>query len=436
MIIEQLSSLTEDVAALEPWTLTGAEVREVIAAVQTARTALDAAMSRLVGCAVDMGLPKDDGATSATAWLAAQSGIGKGAASRLVALATVTSQETEATRAAWATGALSTEQASIIMKAVHALPDWCGDTECGDAEAHLIRLAPDHDLAGLQILANRILEVIDPEGFDEHLGEQLRRQEARAWARTRLALTKRGDGTTRGAFVIPDADADTLRAAIEAIISPRRTANNAASFSMGTDDWVALPREQKMGHAFTELINHLPTTALPTAGGLAATVAVTVDIDDLRTGQGLATSTSGTTMSAARAQRLTCNAHLVALYLDHDAGGGAPRVIDHGMTRRLYDRHQRLVLAVRDGGCVFPACHRPPAWCEAHHLTPWSEDGPTDLDNAALLCHFHHHLVHEGRWTARMADDGVVEIIPPPQVDPQQTPRRHSRFTRQRPRAA
>ncbi|KAA1375917.1 hypothetical protein, partial [Aeromicrobium fastidiosum] len=68
MLIEQLSSLTDEVAALEPWTLTGAEVREVIAAVQTTRTALDAVMSRLAGCADDMGLPKDDGATSTTAW--------------------------------------------------------------------------------------------------------------------------------------------------------------------------------------------------------------------------------------------------------------------------------------------------------------------------------------------------------------------------------
>jgi hypothetical protein len=32
MIVEQLSSVTDDVAALEPWTLTGAEVREVVVA--------------------------------------------------------------------------------------------------------------------------------------------------------------------------------------------------------------------------------------------------------------------------------------------------------------------------------------------------------------------------------------------------------------------
>lgn len=51
------------------------------------------------------------------------------------------------------------------------------------------------------------------------------------------------------------------------------------------------------------------------------------------------------------------------------------------------------------------------------------------------MCHFHHFLVHEGEWVARMGEDGVVEIIPPRRVDPDQVPRRHARFTRQ-PRAA
>jgi hypothetical protein len=431
MIIEQLSSVTEELAGLEPWRLTGAEVREVVVAVQRARTCLDAVLSGLAGCAAAMGLPKDDGAASTTAWLSNLTSITKGEAAKLVALARVTSDSTAVTRAAWAAGDLSTEQAAVIMTAIDALPEWCGETERADAQTHLIALAADHPLDDLRRLANRVLEVIDPDGADEALGERVRAEEEKAWGATRMSLRRRGDGTTRGAFVIPDADADTLRAAIEAIIAPRRTAQAAERHRLGADDWAALSRDRKMGHAFTELIDHLPSSALPQAGGLAATVAVMVDLDDLRTGQGTATNTSGTTVSAAKAQRMACNAHLVALYLDSDS-----RVVDHGMTRRLFDRHQRLILAARDHGCVFPGCDRPPSWCEAHHITYWSENGPTDLDNAALLCHFHHHLVHEGQWSMRMAPDGIPEIIPPPRIDPDQRPRRHTRFTRQQPRAA
>ncbi|WP_159085860.1 HNH endonuclease signature motif containing protein [Aeromicrobium chenweiae] len=430
MILDQLSGLTQDAAALEPWSLTGAEVREVVGAVQQTRTALDALMCRLAASADAMGLPKDDGAPSVTAWLASTTGMPKADAAKLAALARSTSSA-ETTRAAWAAGEISTDQAKVIMQAIDRLPEWVGEQERTDAEAHLIELAGRHHLDDLRRLANRVLEVIDPDGADEVLGEQVRREEEKAWEATRLTIKRRGDGTTRGTFLIPDADADTLRAAIEGIIAPRRAAINAARRGLDVGDFNALPRDQRMGHAFVELIEHLPTGALPQSGGLAATVAVTVDVDDLRTGRGTATNTSGTTTSARKAQRLACNARLVALYLDSES-----KVLDLGTTRRIYDRHQRLALAVRDKGCVFPDCDRPPAWCEAHHLNFWAEGGPTDLDNAALLCHFHHFLLHEGEWTARMAPDGVIEVIPPRRVDPEQRPRRHARFTKQRPRAA
>lgn len=426
MLIEQLESLIDDLATLEAWTLTGSEVREVAAALQKARTTMDAALARVAGAADDLGLAKDDGASSTTAWLANLTGVSKGDAAKLVGLSRVT---TELTGAAWMRGDVTTDQASVIMKAIDGLPEWVGDEERADAETHLISLAADHNLDDLKRLANHVMEVIDPDGADEILGQKLLAEEQRAWDATRLTMRRRGDGITKGSFEMPDADGDVLRAAIEGIIAPRRSGINETRH--GVDDFNALPRAQRMGLAFTELINHLPTVSLPKAGGLAATVAVTVDIDDLRTGQGIATTTSGTTISATKAQRLACNAHLVALYLDSES-----RVLDHGMTKRLFDRHQRLALAVRDGGCVWVGCDRPPAWCEAHHLNAWSEGGPTDLDQGALFCHFHHFKLHEGQWSARMAADGVVEVIPPTRLDPDQRPRRHARFTKQQPRAA
>ena len=104
---------------------------------------------------------------------------------------------------------------------------------------------------------------------------------------------------------------------------------------------------------------------------------------------------------------------------------------------RLYSRPQRLALAAHDRGCVWAGCDRPPSHCEAHHITAWSQDGPTTLDNGALLCFFHHHLIHENTgWTLQRAPDGIVDVIPPPRVDPDQVPRRHARFTRLEPRAA
>jgi hypothetical protein len=74
---------------------------------------------------------------------------------------------------------------------------------------------------------------------------------------------------------------------------------------------------------------------------------------------------------------------------------------------------QRAALLVRDGGCVFPGCDRPLAWCEAHHLVHWLHGGPTDLENLALLCRAHHRAVHEGGWRLHRDPDGRLAATPP-----------------------
>ena len=79
--------------------------------------------------------------------------------------------------------------------------------------------------------------------------------------------------------------------------------------------------------------------------------------------------------------------------------GGAPtQPLEVGRATRVIHPAQRTALAVRDGGCVFPHCQRPLAWCDAHHLRHWLHGGPTDLANLALLCRAHHRAVHEGGW--------------------------------------
>jgi hypothetical protein len=65
--------------------------------------------------------------------------------------------------------------------------------------------------------------------------------------------------------------------------------------------------------------------------------------------------------------------------------GGAPSLpLDLGRTTRVVSPAQRNALAVRDGGCVFPGCRRPLAWCEGHHVRHWLDGGPTDLDNLGV----------------------------------------------------
>jgi hypothetical protein len=87
--------------------------------------------------------------------------------------------------------------------------------------------------------------------------------------------------------------------------------------------------------------------------------------------------------------------------------------LEVGRTSRVVQPAQRNALAVRDGGCVFPDCDRPLAWCEAHHLRHWLHGGPTDLANLALLCRAHHRAVHEGGWRLARGPDGRLTATPP-----------------------
>jgi hypothetical protein len=96
---------------------------------------------------------------------------------------------------------------------------------------------------------------------------------------------------------------------------------------------------------------------------------------------------------------------------------------------RLFQKKLRRLLEHRDGGCAFPGCDRPPAWCHAHHIVPWSKGGPTTLGNGVLLCGYHHRLVHQGQWTVRLARDGLPEFVPPKWIDAQRTPIRNHRHT-------
>ena len=94
--------------------------------------------------------------------------------------------------------------------------------------------------------------------------------------------------------------------------------------------------------------------------------------------------------------------------------GGAPtQPLEVGRASRVVQAAQRTALAVRDGGCVFPGCARPLAWCEAHHLRHWLHGGPTDLANLALVCRAHHRAVHEGGWRLARQADGRLTATPP-----------------------
>jgi hypothetical protein len=132
---------------------------------------------------------------------------------------------------------------------------------------------------------------------------------------------------------------------------------------------------------------------------------------------------TGLALSAAALRMLACDALVVPAVL-----GTTSEVLDLGRAQRDFNRAQRRAAALRDRGCVAPGCDQPPSACHAHHMWWWIEGGPTDLDNAALLCGFHHRMVHRQGWAMTLAANGYPQLIPPTTIDPRQRPRQHHRF--------
>jgi 5-methylcytosine-specific restriction endonuclease McrA len=88
---------------------------------------------------------------------------------------------------------------------------------------------------------------------------------------------------------------------------------------------------------------------------------------------------------------------------------GDIRAVSH--LGRTINRTLRTALAHRDGMCVVPGCGVR-FGLEIDHVIPVADDGPTELDNLALLCGHHHFLKTYEGWTLSRAGtkaDGTPE---------------------------
>jgi hypothetical protein len=136
------------------------------------------------------------------------------------------------------------------------------------------------------------------------------------------------------------------------------------------------------------------------AAGERHTVQVHVDLEALRTGPESAASgeqrccvEQGPALASDVARRLACDGGVLAVLED---AGGTPLGV--GRKTRAIPAALRRALASRDGGCRFPGCTCT-RFVDAHHVRHWADGGQTRLDNLALLCRFHHRLLHEGGFT-------------------------------------
>src|SRR5215218_5042215 len=393
-------------------------------------------------------------AGSTAGWLRTRLRMGAGAASSAVRTARALFRgPLTQTGQALTDGKLTPAHASVLAAGTHQLPNQV----TVEAEPVLVEAARRLDPGRLRRVIGHLQLVPDPEGAASRA--ERRHQRRGLW----LAATLEGMVAVDGLL---EAEAgQTLLAALEPLARPA-SAEDARSGG------------QRRADALTELARRaLEGGRLPQTGGVRPQLTVLVDLDSLvgHPGTGsLGGDTACGPLDPEACRRLACDGAVTRvlvtrhsrLHGHHDPGhhghdpgpyvdpggqrghhdpdgdqglaaqlraaaallppilGGAPsQPLDVGRTSRVVSPAQRTALAVRDGGCVFPDCDRPLAWCEGHHLRHWLDGGPTDLANLALLGRAHHRAVYEGGWRLTRGPDGQLTATPPHR--PHRRHRRH-----------
>ena len=112
----------------------------------------------------------------------------------------------------------------------------------------------------------------------------------------------------------------------------------------------------------------------------------------------------GTRISPDTARRIACDANIQTLVLDET---GVPLAL--GRSTRTFTPDQYRAMVARDGGCR--CCGASPEHCDAHHVTEWNDQGPTDIDNGMLLCRYGcHRGMHEGHWNVIGNPNGRLDF--------------------------
>jgi hypothetical protein len=375
------------------------------------------------------GADQGEPTASTASWLRRRLRMGAGAARGVVRAArALFGGSLPETAAALVAGDISVAHARVVADGTHQLPEHVKL----EADPVLVATATRLDPPRLRQFVEHLCQVADPEGAD--------RQAERRHGRRGVWLSPTFDGMVAIDGLLEPEAGTTVLAALEPLARPAG-AHDGRSGGQRTAD------------ALTELARRaLEGGGLPKAGGVRPQLLVTVDLDSLLGRPGGLGGEAGWVgpLEPEACRRLACDGTVTRVIVsrqlsgpglgDEEAGangdlhgvaglgarlraaaaklpptlGGAPRQpLEVGRSTRVVQPAQRAALAGRDGGCVFPGCDRPLAWCDAHHLHHWVDGGPTDLANLALLCRAHHREVHEGGWQLTRGPDGRFSATPP-----------------------
>jgi hypothetical protein len=430
-----------ELARLDPAALDAACLMDQIGDLARFISQAQGQLSRLTATLDATGGAAEAGHKSASAFLRTRCGLAPGRAAGVVATGRGL-RDLEATEKALHAGAISFDQAQVIVRVAGDL----GET-AAQAEQVLLDHAPGLDTARFRQFADEVAYRADPAAAEE--------RELRRWEKRHLSFGLTLDSTGVLSGTCGDAVSyEIVRTAAEAFSPPggqgdprtsaqRRMDGLVAACKAALDGGSAPERHGAAPHISVLVKDETLAQAAQIAGAgvpawLAAAGAAAAQAQaagpasapgplapgslasapgrlapgslapGLLTGVPPGQTGHGTMLTARQVLALCCGARVGAIRW----ADGLPLSV--GRTARTEPPGLRRALEARDRGCRWPFCGALAAWATAHHITPWSRGGATSLDDLALFCHLHHHyFIHLLGWTITGNPNGTLHFTHP-----------------------
>jgi len=356
------------------------ELCAAVVEVAVARAALDAFELAVLGELEAQGVCDRRG-SKPTMWVAGQTRACRASVATRVKVARKLRYPFGQVADALAAGLITFDHAALLVRlASSRVID-----DLADLQGELIDHAQDRPFAVWQSDLAQLVNLLDQDGgFDPE----------RERARNHLHLNEQVPGEVSFSGTVVGADALVFTEAVRQeanrvwrrCVADHLECPELAIPSRATINMEALINVTRRGLARTDGTSQAP----------AVEIALVIRPDE----PGSVFTLDGTRLPADRYAHLFCDAGFYRVVIDQVGA-----ILDLGHTVRHANRAQRRAMAIRDGGCVFPGCDRPPPWCDAHHVVHWDDQGDTDTANMALLCRFHHGVTHRHGWTMTATAD-------------------------------
>jgi hypothetical protein len=408
-----------EAAAGGMWRLSEPELGQAVSVAQRLHALVDLTMVRVLSEAESRGTGSEDGWTRVDWALRHAPDLTAADAATLTTVARASSDRSlEQVTGAFSSGELTVSKAAALVRFAHEARPLAEPADLTEKLDILTGAAPALTDKQLALAIRRTSTLLrSDEAFERDEDRQRAARSLRkgpgpaGMSRYHLLLDPEGSAILDAAIdplagPVPGDGQPDLRSAatrradaLLAIIGRGVSAPGTAPRTARTTLLVTIAHDQLVAG----LANHAPAVPIGQPATVGRDPARVWAPQGARVVTGAGTTASGELLSAGTIRRLACDADVIPAVL-----GSRSELLDLGRRTRLFTPGQRAALWIRDKQCTYPGCTVPAPWTEAHHITPWFQDGTTDLHNAALLCGRHHTLVHRRRLSATATDMSVT----------------------------